>query len=67
MVRNIAGTLAAIGAGEQAADWAAAVLQGRDRKRAGMAAPPHGLTLVEVRYPAEFELPGNPNLDKMPQ
>ena len=61
MVRNIAGTLAAIGAGEQAADWAAAVLQGRDRKRAGIAAPPHGLTLVEVRYPAEFELPGNPN------
>jgi tRNA pseudouridine38-40 synthase len=66
MVRNIAGTLAAIGAGEQAGDWVGALLRGRDRRHAGVAAPPHGLTLVDVRYPAEFELPGNPNLDKMP-
>lgn len=67
MVRNITGTLAAIGAGEQAVDWVEAVLRGRDRKRAGVAAPPHGLTLMDVRYPVEFELPANPNLDKMPQ
>ena len=67
MVRNIMGTLVAIGIGDKPADWAATVLQGRDRKQGGMAAPPHGLTLVGVDYPAEYRLPGNRNLDKMPR
>ena len=62
MVRNITGTLVAIGCGEQPADWARTVLEGRDRTQAGVAAPPHGLTLTEVEYPAEFDLPANPNL-----
>lgn len=66
MVRNITGTLVAIGAGEAGEDWAREVLHGRDRKMAGVAAPPHGLTLMDVRYPPEFALPANPNLDKMP-
>lgn len=65
MVRNIAGTLAAIGAGEAPVDWAGTVLEGRDRRLGGVAAPPHGLTLVDVRYPQEFQLPATPNLDKM--
>ena len=52
MVRNLTGTLVAIGMGEQAIGWAAEVLAGRDRRQAGVAAPPHGLTLVGVRYPA---------------
>jgi tRNA pseudouridine38-40 synthase len=65
MVRNITGTLAAIGAGEAPVDWAQSVLAGRDRRLGGVAAPPHGLTLVDVRYPPEFQLPANPNLDKM--
>jgi tRNA pseudouridine38-40 synthase len=63
MVRNITGTLVAIGGGESPADRARAVLEGRDRTRAGMAAPPHGLTLTDVEYPAEFHLPPNPNLN----
>jgi len=61
MVRNITGTLVAIGCGDESEEWAAEVLQGRDRKKGGAAAPPHGLTLVNVEYPKEFELPPNPN------
>ncbi len=62
MVRNIAGTLVAIGCGDQPMDWAAKVLASRDRTVGGVAAPPHGLTLVKVHYPVEFGLPENPNL-----
>ena len=57
MVRNIMGTLVAIGSGDEDVGWAATVLEGRDRTRAGMAAPPHGLTLVQVYYPDGFGIP----------
>lgn len=57
MVRNIAGTLATVGLGEQPEDWVTKVLEGRDRKAGGIAAPPHGLTLTGVTYPAAFGLP----------
>ena len=57
MVRNITGTLAAVGMGEQAPEWMQQVLDSRDRKRGGIAAPAHGLTLVGVRYPESFGLP----------
>ena len=57
MVRNITGTLAAIGQGEQPVDWALDVLEGRDRTAGGVTAPPHGLTLVAVDYPPEFGIP----------
>jgi tRNA pseudouridine38-40 synthase len=57
MVRNIAGTLVAIGRGDEDVDWTARLLAGRDRTRAGMAAPPHGLTLLEVFYPDGFGIP----------
>lgn len=54
MVRNIAGTLMAVGEGEQAPDWVADVLLARDRKAAGITAPAAGLYLVHVGYPEEF-------------
>ena len=57
MVRNITGTLATVGLGEQDEGWVTDVLESRDRKAGGIAAPPHGLTLVGVAYPAEFGLP----------
>ncbi len=57
MVRNIAGVLVAIGKGEQSPTWAKTLLEGRDRTRGGVAAPPHGLTLVDVEYPGHFEIP----------
>lgn len=57
MVRNIAGTLMEIGAGRQQPQWAARVLQARDRTVAAKTASPCGLYLVSVRYPMEFGLP----------
>ncbi|RZV38793.1 MAG: tRNA pseudouridine(38-40) synthase TruA [Chromatiales bacterium] len=57
MVRNITGTLATVGLGEQDENWVSDVLESRDRKAGGIAAPPHGLTLVSVAYPAGFGLP----------
>ncbi len=57
MVRNIAGVLMAIGAGERPLEWAKQVLAFRDRTLGGVTAPPSGLYLTQVEYPAEFELP----------
>lgn len=57
MVRNIAGTLMAVGQGEREPGWVAEVLSARDRTVAGITAPPEGLTLVGVEYPGELGLP----------
>jgi tRNA pseudouridine38-40 synthase len=50
MVRNVVGTLVEIGLGERQPGAIADLIVGRDHTRAGATAPPHGLTLVEVRY-----------------
>lgn len=52
MVRAIAGTLVDIGRGRRCAGAIAAILASRDRTRAGMNAPAHGLMLWEVGYDA---------------
>lgn len=57
MVRNIAGVLMAIGAGEQPVDWARQVLEYQDRTLGGVTAPPSGLYLTQVYYPESFDLP----------
>lgn len=57
MVRNIAGVLLAIGRGEAAPDWTTELLNCRDRTQGGVTAPPQGLYLARVDYPAEFALP----------
>jgi len=57
MVRNLVGTLVAIGRGDLEPNQAAAILATRDRTRAGVTAPPEGLALVEVLYPPHFDLP----------
>lgn len=57
MVRNIVGTLVAVGGGRQAPGWTAEVLALCDRTRAAMTAPPQGLYLVDVAYPPQFGLP----------
>lgn len=62
MVRNIAGVLMSIGAGEQEPVWAKEVLGYRNRILGGITAPPHGLYLVRVDYPEEFVLPQKTNL-----
>lgn len=50
MVRNIVGTLVDIGTGLRAPDSIPTILGARSRTRAGVCAPPHGLTLMEVFY-----------------
>jgi tRNA pseudouridine38-40 synthase len=57
MVRNITGVLVMIGRGDEEPFWAKSVLESRDRTKGGVAAPPHGLTLIDVVYPTEFKIP----------
>ena len=57
MVRNIAGVLMTIGAGERPPQWALEVLQGRDRCLGGVTATAHGLYLRAVDYPEKYMIP----------
>jgi len=55
MVRNIVGTLIEVGRGKLAPPDVRAILDARDRTRAGPTAPASGLCLVKVEYGAKFE------------
>jgi tRNA pseudouridine38-40 synthase len=57
MVRNIAGTLFEVGAGERAPDSIAATLAARDRTQAGVTAPACGLYLWQVDYAPALGIP----------
>ncbi|WP_372524154.1 tRNA pseudouridine(38-40) synthase TruA [Sulfuricaulis sp.] len=57
MVRNIAGVLMTVGAGEREPSWAKEVLEARDRRAGGVTAAPDGLYLREIEYPETFKLP----------
>ena len=59
MVRNMVGVLLKIGSGLAVPLWAKEVLLSRDRRTAGVTAPPQGLYLTEVEYSSEFDLPIN--------
>jgi tRNA pseudouridine38-40 synthase len=50
MVRNIVGTLIYVGCGKLKASDLPAILEGKDRTRAGVTAPAHGLCLKKVFY-----------------
>jgi tRNA pseudouridine38-40 synthase len=50
MVRNIVGTLVAVGLGKLAPGDVQAVMDARDRKRVGATAPARGLFLMNVQY-----------------
>lgn len=57
MVRNIAGVLMSVAAGERPVEWVREVLERGERRSGGVTAHPYGLYLIEVEYPTEFELP----------
>jgi tRNA pseudouridine38-40 synthase len=50
MVRAIVGTLVQIGQGKRDVEEMRSILESQDRRRAGFAAPPHGLVLEQVLY-----------------
>ena len=50
MVRILVGTLTEVGTGKRPAPQVAEILAGKDRTKAGITAPAHGLELMEVRY-----------------
>ena len=52
MVRILVGTLVAVGQGRLAADDVRTIREAGDRTRAGITAPPQGLEMVQVFYPA---------------
>ncbi|HMD65573.1 MAG TPA: tRNA pseudouridine(38-40) synthase TruA [Stellaceae bacterium] len=54
-VRNMAGTLKLVGLRRWHPDDVASALAARDRRAGGPTAPPEGLYLVAVRYPADFQ------------
>jgi len=57
MVRNIAGTLLAVGRREKPETWPQELLSLRDRTRGEITAAPDGLFLVSVAYPPQFNMP----------
>lgn len=57
MVRNIVGSLLEVGKGVQPITWLGELLAGRDRTLAAATAKAEGLYLVQVDYPAHFNLP----------
>lgn len=56
MVRALVGSMIPVGDGRREIDWPGAVLKTRTRDSAVAVVPAHGLTLEEVRYPADNEL-----------
>lgn len=50
MVRNMVGTLIEVGKGKISGEEFKRILEARDRRQAGITAPPQGLFLVEVKY-----------------
>lgn len=56
MVRNIVGTLLEVGSGRWLPEQVTEVLASRDRGRCAPPAPPQGLVLERVDYPAHFGL-----------
>ena len=61
MVRNIVGSLFAVGSQSSSVEWFEMVLRNRDRTQAADTAPAEGLYLVSVAYPAAFGLPETPD------
>lgn len=61
MVRNLVGSLIAIGRGTRDAAWLVELLAARDRARSAPTFMPDGLYLARVDYPARIALPEPPS------
>lgn len=57
MVRAIVGTLLDVGFGKTSVEDFQAILNSKNRSKAGASAPAHGLYLTKVKYPEEIFLP----------
>lgn len=57
MVRNMVGSLIAVGSGRQDLAWIDEILAAKDRAKAAETAPAYGLYLVEVKYPDHYDFP----------
>ena len=62
MVRNIVGSLLTVGSKKGSVEWFYEVFNAHDRSLASPTAKPHGLYLVDVTYPSEFNLPQRKSL-----
>ncbi|TCS39619.1 tRNA pseudouridine38-40 synthase [Paucimonas lemoignei] len=60
MVRNIVGSLIAVGTGKQGPSWIKEVLEGRDRSRIAPTFMPDGLYLAKIDYDPKWGLPQEP-------
>jgi tRNA pseudouridine38-40 synthase len=66
MVRNVAGVLMAIGMGKQDENWTLVLLHIKERALGGITAPPDGLYLESVFYPANYGITKHPAFNKLP-
>lgn len=66
MVRNIAGVLIAIGTGKHPITWTQELLELKDRAQGGVTAPPDGLFLGGVYYPAQYGIAKHPIFNQLP-
>jgi tRNA pseudouridine38-40 synthase len=67
MVRALVGALIPVGEGRRPVQWPAEVLAAGVRDPAVQVVPPHGLTLEEVRYPAEDQLAERVQITRRPR
>jgi tRNA pseudouridine38-40 synthase len=67
MVRALVGALLAVGDGRRPVGWPSEVLATAIRDPAVHVAPPHGLCLEEVRYPADTQLAHRAEVTRRPR
>jgi tRNA pseudouridine38-40 synthase len=51
MVRSVVGTMVEVGLGRLDIKGFSAIIEGKDRKMAGVSAPAQGLYLIDIAYP----------------
>lgn len=67
MVRNIAGVLMEIGAGEKPENWTEYLLQVKDRKQGGVTGPAEGLYFGAVFYPERYGIKKHVVFEQLPK